>query len=134
MPSDGNIFKSFWRRATGLPLSMSKVKQQSPFDRVESYRNRAHMITWVGVGLAAFIALTSGDFSASILADVPTWLNALMVTFIGASGICLGLARVKFETSARVLRKNYPEENSPWKNARPWSSENNGGWRRGAEA
>jgi hypothetical protein len=79
------------------------VSKQSPEERKESYDNRVHLTTWTGVGLAALIALASGDWT--LLTDAPQILKVLVVTLIVLGGACLAFARVGFEKASRDMRK-----------------------------
>jgi hypothetical protein len=78
------------------------VSKQSVEQRRESYGNRVHLTTWTGVGLAALIALASGDWT--LLTNAPQVLKVLMVTLIVLGGACLAFARVGFEKAARDLK------------------------------
>lgn len=117
----------------GLPYSLDSVKRHTPEQRAESYVNRSHMITWVGVGLAASIALAGGAFSAALLSCAPSALKALMVTLIALSGTCFAMARVKFEREARKLLVNWPKGSVAWRRFRPWQNQDTGGWPTRAE-
>jgi uncharacterized membrane protein YidH (DUF202 family) len=113
----------------GLPYNYEgKARRQSPAQREDSYANRTHMITWVAVGLAAFIALAGGDFSAQLLKGGPLELKALMVTLIGVSGFCLARARVNFEFAARTLRRRWPASNATRNQSRDWDADQDGKW------
>lgn len=101
----GRALTEFLTRPSG------DVSTQSAEERKESYDNRVHLTTWTGVGLAALIALASGDWT--LLTDAPQVLKVLLVTFIVLGGASLALARVGFEKASRDLKRlseRVPEE------------------------
>jgi hypothetical protein len=89
------------------------VSTQSAEERKESYDNRVHLTTWTGVGLAALIALASGDWT--LLTDAPQVVKVLLVTLIVVGGACLAFARVGFEKASRDMKirsEQVPQESS----------------------
>lgn len=120
--------------ALGLPYSYeTKAKNHSPQEREESYSNRTHMITWVAVGLAAFIALAGGDFSAQLLSGVPLVLKSLLVTLIGVSGFCLAHARINFEFAVRSIQRRWPTGHSARNQQCDWNTSEDAKWPRNGE-
>jgi hypothetical protein len=69
--------------------------------RMDQYRRREHMITWVGAGLGGLFVLV-GSYISGHSFD-PNWWTALIVGLLLLSAGALALARVAFEWEATKL-------------------------------
>jgi hypothetical protein len=91
--------------------------------RLAKYKRRAHMIVWVGAGLAGLLALCTGD----AFDNAPAWLKAVEVTLIILSGSFLALARVKFEWAATLIERSIESDenvkNTPYQEEWPQDAE-----------
>ena len=75
--------------------------------RLRQYERRVEMTVWVGAGLAGLLAITTGD---AFDGTAPAWLKAVEITLIIIGGTVFGLARVKFEWAATLIRRKLDDE------------------------
>ena len=85
--------------------------------RLRKYHRRERLITWIGAGYVALIAMmTTKAFEK---AGAPQVLDALLITLIGIGGYCLGRARVGFEWLATLIDRQIEDGDVKLENQMP---------------
>jgi hypothetical protein len=89
-------------------MTSSGANRQPSSKRPETYQQRARRYeriekttTWIGAGLVVLIALVGAD----VIDAAPSWLMAVVVTFIVCGGGLLAETRILFEWHATILKR-----------------------------